>query len=80
VTNAISYSPKNTVLNAIRAGWLCWIGLWMPRTTLEQQDLQSGMRPFRIRWGWVLLLAVILVLMMGEYGPAASAIAALPQQ
>ena len=32
----------------------------------------------RIRWGLVLLLAIVLVLVMGESGPAASAITAQP--
>jgi hypothetical protein len=35
-------------------------------------------RPRKLRWGWALLLAIAIVLAMGELGPAASAIIVLP--
>jgi hypothetical protein len=36
------------------------------------------MRPRKIRWGWVLLLVIILFLVMGECGPAVSSVAMRP--
>jgi hypothetical protein len=78
VANAISYPLKNALLNVVKAGRLRWIGLWLPGISFGRQDQQRETRPFRIRWGWTLLLAVVLVLVMGEYGPAAPAIPALP--
>ena len=67
---AISYPLRNFVSGIVRPGR-------MPQMTFGWQDLKREMRPFRIRWGWVLLLAIVLVLAMGELGPAVSAIAAL---
>jgi hypothetical protein len=62
----------------VRRGRLRSLGLRLPRLAFEWQDLRGRMQRVKIRWGWVLLLAVILVLAMGEWGPAVSAIAALP--
>jgi hypothetical protein len=67
-----------TIYGIARPGRLRWLGPWLPRMTFGWQDLKREMRPFKIRWGWALLLAIVLVLVMGELGPAASAIAALP--
>jgi hypothetical protein len=67
-----------TIYGIIRPGRLRWLGPWLPRKTLSWQDLKPGMRPFKIRWGWVLLLAIALFLAMGECGPAASAMTVLP--
>lgn len=75
---SISYPLKNVVLGVVKLGRLGWLRPWLPGMTFGWQDLKREMRPLKIRWGWVLLLAIVLVLVMGECGPAASAIAALP--
>lgn len=67
---AISYPLRNFVSGIVRPGR-------MPKMTFGWQELKREMQPLRIRWGWVLLLAIVLVLAMGECGPAVSAIAAL---
>jgi len=69
---------KNILLGAVRPGRVRWLGPWLPRMTLGWQDLKREMHPFKIRWGWVLLLATFLVLAMGECGPAASALVSWP--
>ena len=49
-----------------------------------RQDIRAFILGFKLDrterrvWGWVLLLAIALVLAMGELGPAASVILALP--
>jgi hypothetical protein len=73
-----SYPLRDIVLGVVKPGRLHWLGPWLPRVTFGWQDLKRGRRPLKIRWGWMLLLAIAIVLAMGEYGPAASAIAALP--
>jgi hypothetical protein len=67
-----------TIFGIVRPGRLRWVGPWLPRLPLDWQDLWRQMRPRKIRWGWVLLLAIAIVLVIGEFGPAASAIAPLP--
>jgi hypothetical protein len=74
----VSYPLKNAILGAVRPGRLRWVEPWLPRLPLGWQDLWREMRPRKIRWGWVLVLAIAMVLAMGECGPAASAIARLP--
>jgi hypothetical protein len=73
-----SYPLRNIVLGVVKPARLHWLGPWLPWVTFGWQDLKRAKRPLKIRWGWVLLLAIAIVLAMGEYGPAASAIAALP--
>jgi hypothetical protein len=67
-----------TIYGIVRPRRLRWLGSWLPRMTFGRQDLKREMPPLKIRWGWVLLLAIVLVLAMGECGPAVSAITALP--
>jgi len=74
----VTYPLKNVVLSMVKLGWLHWPEPWLPRMTFGWQDFRREMRPLKIRWGRVLLLAIALVLAMGEFGPAASIIAALP--
>ena len=74
----VAYPLKNMILGAVRPGRLRWVGPCLPKLPLGWQDLWRGMRPRKIRWGWVLLLAVAIVLAMGEFGPAASAVGAWP--
>ena len=74
----ITHPLLNIILSAVRPGRLRWIGPRLPRFTLGLQDSWRAMRPRRIRWVWVLLLAVAIVLVLGEFGPAASAIWPLP--
>jgi hypothetical protein len=45
---------------------------------LGWQELKRKTHSLKIHWGRVLLLAIALVLAMGEFSPAASAIARLP--
>ena len=68
----------HTVYGIVRAGRLRWPGPGLPRMVFGRQDLKRERRVIKIRWGWALLLAVALVLAMGEWGPAVSAIVALP--
>jgi len=68
----------HTVDGIVRPRRLRWLGPGLPRMVFSRQDLQRERRPFKIRWGWALLLAMALVLAMGEWGPAVSAMAALP--
>lgn len=75
---AVSYQLKNVILGAVGSGWLQQVGPWPSRLPFVRQDLEHEMQPLRIRWGLVLLLAIVLVLVMGEFGPVASAIAAQP--
>lgn len=74
----VAYPLKNVILGAVRPGRLRWVGPWLPSLPLGWQDLWRGMRPRRFRWGWALLLASAIVLAMGEFGPAASAVSAWP--
>ncbi|MGD2205657.1 MAG: hypothetical protein PVH17_02655 [Anaerolineae bacterium] len=74
----IPYAQHNIVLGIVKPGRLHWVGPWLSRLTFGWQDLKHEMRPLKIRWGWALLLAIVLVLAMGECGPAVSAIAVLP--
>jgi hypothetical protein len=67
-----------TVYGIVRPGRLRWVGPWLPRLPLGWQDLWREMRPRKIRWGLALILAIVLFLLMGECGPTASLIAALP--
>lgn len=73
------YNPlKNIVLGAVRPGRLRWVGPWLPKLSFGWRDLWREMRPRKFRWGLALFLAIILFLLIGEYGPSASLIAALP--
>jgi hypothetical protein len=74
----IPYPLRNIIYGIAKPRRLRWVGSLLPRMTFAWQDLKREMRPLRIRWGWALLLAIVLVLAMGECGPAASAVAALP--
>ncbi len=73
------YFPLYTVLlGVVRPGRLRWLGPSVPKLTLGRQDLGRAIHPLGFHWGWVLLLAIALVLAMGEINPAASAIASIP--
>jgi hypothetical protein len=67
-----------TVYGIVRPRRLRWLRPGLPRMIFSRQNLKRERRPFKIRWGWALLLAVALVLVIGEWGPAVSAFAALP--
>jgi hypothetical protein len=67
-----------TLYSIVRPGLLGWLGPWLPRVRLGWRDLKRETHALKIRWGWVLLLAVALILAMGECSPAVSAIAAMP--
>jgi hypothetical protein len=77
---ALTYPLKSFVRGIIEPGQLRWPGPWLPRLPLGwQQELWREMRPRRVhRWGWVLLLAIAIVLAIGELGPSASAVLVLP--
>jgi hypothetical protein len=76
MTKMIPYSQKNHTLGIVRPGSLRWVGPWLPKIAFGWQELKREMQPLKIRWGWALLLAMVLVLLMGECGPVASAVAA----
>ena len=70
----VSYPLKSFVLGVVKPDRLRMVGPWLLGKTFGWQDLLREMRPFRIRWGRALLLAVVLVLALGELAPAVSAI------
>jgi hypothetical protein len=74
----VTYPLKNIILGVVRPGRLRWVGPWLPRLPLNWQDSWRALRPRRIRWAWALLLAIAIVLVLGELGPAASALWPLP--
>ena len=65
-----------TIYGVVRPRRMRWVGPWLPRIDFNWQGLKREMQPLKIRWGWALLLAIVLVLLMGECGPAASSLAA----
>ncbi|MGD8473276.1 MAG: hypothetical protein PVH59_04075 [Anaerolineae bacterium] len=76
---ALTYPLKSFVQGTIAPGRLRWLGPWLPSPAMGWQELWREMRPRRIRrWGRVLLLAIAIVLAIGELGPSASAVLALP--
>jgi hypothetical protein len=66
----IAYPLRNLVSGILRPGRL-------RKMTFGWQKLKREMQPLRIRWGWALLLAIALVLAMGEFSPAVSTIVPL---
>lgn len=52
--------------------WLHWPWKRMPRMTAGEWNLEGDIQPLKIRWGRVLLVALGLLLLAGELGPAAS--------
>jgi hypothetical protein len=75
----IAHPLRNMILGVVRPGWLRLVGPWLPKLPLGWQDLCRELRPRKFRWGWALFLAIVLLLLMGELGPSASAIALLLQ-
>lgn len=69
---------KNVVLGVGEPRRQRWRGPWFRGTPFGWRDVLPELSPLKIRWRWVLLLAIALVFAMGEFGPAASAIIALP--
>jgi hypothetical protein len=69
---------RNVVPGVGEPGRLRWRGPWFRGTPFGWGGVLPELPPLAIRWRWVLLLAVALVLARGEFGPAASAIIALP--
>lgn len=62
---------------------------WVPLPGIETWQYASGhesqvekdmkrLRPIKVRWGRTLLMALALVLVVGECSPAATALTALP--
>jgi hypothetical protein len=72
----VAYPLKNMILGAVRPERLRWVGPWLPKLPLGRQ-LWRELQPRKFRWGWALLLAIVLLLLMGELSPSASAIALL---
>jgi hypothetical protein len=75
---AIPYPLRNLVSGIVRPVRLRRVGPWLPKIALGWQELKRKTHSLKIHWGRVLLLAIALVLAMGEFSPAASAIARLP--
>jgi len=76
---ALTYPLKSFVRGILEPGQLRWLGPWLPRLPLRWQELWREMRPRKVhRWGWMLLLAIVIVLVIGELGPVASAVNGLP--
>lgn len=76
MTQLVSHSPRSTLWGVPRPGRLRWVGLLLPRLPLGPRALWREPQPCKFRWVLALLLATVLILVMGEFGPAASAIAA----
>ncbi len=74
----VSYPFRNVVFGVVRPGLQHWIGTAIPRMTDGWQELRREMGPLKIRWAVVLVLALAFVILLGELGPAASAIFASP--
>jgi hypothetical protein len=72
------YPLKNAILGAVWPGRLPWISPCLPRLPIGWRDLWREMRPRKFRWGLAVILGIVLVLLMGEYAPTASLLAALP--
>jgi hypothetical protein len=77
MTRTIAYPQTKHVLGIFRSGGLRWAAPWLLKIAFGWQEVKRGMQPLKIRWGWVLLLTIALLLLMGECGPAASAQVAL---
>jgi hypothetical protein len=73
-----SYPLRNVVFGVVRPGLQRWIGIAIPRMTDGWQELRQQIGPLRIRWAVVLVLALAFVILLGELGPAASAIFTSP--
>jgi hypothetical protein len=73
----VAYPLMNMILGTVRPGRLRWVGPWLPKLPLGWHDLWRELRPRKFRWGWVLLLAVVLFLLLGECGPSAATIIAM---
>lgn len=78
VAEAVWYPMQAAILGMLRPGRLRWLGPPLPRMTLGGRHPRPAADPFGFRWGWVVLLAIAIVLAMGECTPAASAAAAIP--
>lgn len=72
MTRAISYLVHQSILGAIRPGRMRWIWPIIPRIGFEWHGWKKDMGPIKIRWGLVLILALVLFLLMGECGPSAA--------
>jgi hypothetical protein len=72
------YPLKSLVLGLVGPDRLRWIWPGVPSNPLDWQTIWREVRPRKFRWRWAMLLAVAIVLAMGELGPAASAIIPWP--
>jgi hypothetical protein len=77
VNQLVPYPLKNMILGAVRPGRLRWVGPCLPKLPFGWQDLWREMRPRKVRWGWMLLLAIVLLILVGEIGPSAGLTVAL---
>jgi hypothetical protein len=77
-TDSDCYPLNHAILGVAGLGRLRWVRPCLPRLPLGWRDLWCEMRPRKFRWGLALILAVFIVLLMGEFGPSASLLAALP--
>jgi hypothetical protein len=73
MTETTRYPARDVTWGIRRLVGLRPAPMWPARLGPEWQQLRRAMRPIRIRWGWVLFLAIVLVLSMGECGPTVSA-------
>ena len=72
------YPHIYVILGTVRPGRLRWIGPCLPGLSIGWRDLWHEMRPRKFRWGLAVILGIVLFLLMGEYSPAASLLAASP--
>jgi len=73
-----SHPLKSALPGVGRPGRLRWPGPWFRGMPFGWREALHDTPTLKMRWGRVLLLAIALVLAMGELGPAASVLIALP--
>ena len=72
-----AYPLRNSIVGTVRPGRLRRVWPGLPERAIDWWALCGEMRPRKLHWACGLPLAIALVLMWGEFGPAAGAVALL---